>query len=271
MIHSVPLILEEGNSFRWVHKSFQEYFVSRYICDELKEKQKDVLLKMYKSNKSSRYYNILDFCYDLDRKSFEETIILDLLNDYIKYMESPCKINGIKSLDILKRKELNYSNLFYLIRLDKVHKFNEKTKEYKLNKVVFDILDKNKINFNSISTSSKYEDFVLVAKSTFKENIIRLLNNKNEEFIKVLEHEPNKDVYRTIKIDNLDKEIPIAINEEEKNPLNSVENFNKITTILKEKNYFSSRGIALDIDKCKRIRREIEERINDDKEYEAFI
>ena len=166
---------------------------------------------------------------------------------------------------------MNYSNLFYLIRLDKVHKFNEKTKEYKLNKVVFDILDKNKINFNSISTSSKYEDFVLVAKSTFKENIIRLLNNKNEEFIKVLEHEPNKDVYRTIKIDNLDKEIPIAINEEEKNPLNSVENFNKITTILKEKNYFSSRGIALDIDKCKRIRREIEERINDDKEYEAFI
>ena len=271
LIHSVPLILEEGNSFRWVHKSFQEYFVSRYICDELKEKQKDVLLKMYKSNKSSRYYNILDFCYDLDRKSFEETIILDLLNDYIKYMESPCKINGIKSLDILKRKELNYSNLFYLIRLDKVHKFNEKTKEYKLNKVVFDILDKNKINFNSISTSSKYEDFVLVAKSTFKENIIRLLNNKNEEFIKVLEHEPNKDVYRTIKIDNLDKEIPIAINEEEKNPLNSVENFNKITTILKGKNYFSSRGIALDIDKCKRIRREIEERINDDKEYEAFI
>ena len=47
------------------------------------------------------------------------------------------------------------------------------------------------------------------------------------------------------------------------------QNFNKITTILKGKNYFSSRGIALDIDKCKRIRREIEERINDDKEYEA--
>lgn len=271
MVHSVPLILEDGNSFRWVHKSFQEYFAAKYICDELKEKQKSVLLKMYKSHKSSSYYNILDFCYDIDRKSFEETIILDLLTDYIEYMEKPCTIKDISPLDILKRKNMNYANIFYLIKLKNLHIFNEKTKRFDLNREIFKILSKNNIDFNSISTSSNFNSFALVKKSTYKENIIRLLSNKNEEFIKKLKYKNNINNSKKINIENLKFDLPILIDEDATNIVNQLSNFNTITSLLEENNYSYSDLSVLDLYKCKKVKADIEKRINEDTEDDLFI
>lgn len=83
LTHSVPLMVEEGNDIRWVHRSMQEYFAAQWVCRDSKERQKDLLIKMYKDLK---HQNLIVLCADIDPIAFKRTVIkeiaLKLLNEY---------------------------------------------------------------------------------------------------------------------------------------------------------------------------------------------
>lgn len=84
--HAVPFIQKDGNDYRWVHKSFMEYFASCFICYDNKQFEEKYLKKIISR---SGYYNILDFCYDMDTLNFRKYIILPYLEKYIdKYTKS---------------------------------------------------------------------------------------------------------------------------------------------------------------------------------------
>jgi len=85
---AVPLFIEEGNYYRWSHKSLRDYFAAQYIYQDSKDKQKDILTAMYKSANVSRYYHLLSLYYDIDYKSFEKVIIYQFLNDFFKFCEN---------------------------------------------------------------------------------------------------------------------------------------------------------------------------------------
>lgn len=86
LIHVIPLIQKEGNNYKWIHKSFMEYFASCFICNS--RALKDIYLKkMAFSNNSNRYYNLLDFCYELDTLGFKESIILPSLKRFVEIYE----------------------------------------------------------------------------------------------------------------------------------------------------------------------------------------
>ncbi len=88
LVSAVPLFVRDGLHFRWNHKSIQEYFAASYICRDAKGKQADILRAMVSSGRSQLYFNVLDLCYDIDYKTFRDTVIFDLLKDFITFYDS---------------------------------------------------------------------------------------------------------------------------------------------------------------------------------------
>lgn len=87
--HAVPFIQKDGNEYKWVHKSFMEYFASCFICYDNKELEKKYLKKMISYNGSKEYYNVLDFCYEMDTLGFRRYVILPYLKRFVdKYNHS---------------------------------------------------------------------------------------------------------------------------------------------------------------------------------------
>ena len=84
---SVPLLCKDGNEYKWVHKSLMEYFAARFIADDSKENQDQILTRIFKSEYVGKYTNLLDLYYDIDNHGFIKNIKLPLLQDYINYYE----------------------------------------------------------------------------------------------------------------------------------------------------------------------------------------
>ena len=82
---SVPLLIKDGIEYKWVHKSFQEYFTALYILDDAHDKKTRILKDILKSKNSSRYINVMDFFYDMDIKTFKSVVIKYIAEQYFEY------------------------------------------------------------------------------------------------------------------------------------------------------------------------------------------
>jgi hypothetical protein len=87
LIETVPLFVKEGAIIRWSHKSLMEYFAAMFICRDTKERQKEILTKLYYSPDSISHKNLFSLCADIDYSSFRSSIIKCLLLDLIKTHE----------------------------------------------------------------------------------------------------------------------------------------------------------------------------------------
>ena len=85
---SVPLFCKDGNEYKWVHKSLMEYFAARFIADDAKEKQDEILTGIFTSEFINKYLNLLDLYYDIDNHGFIKNIELPLLREYIKFYDN---------------------------------------------------------------------------------------------------------------------------------------------------------------------------------------
>lgn len=106
--HAVPFIQKDGNEYRWVHKSFMEYFASCFICYDNKEAEEKYLKQMVARNSSTKYYNVLDFCYEMDTLGFRKYAILPYLEKYVDkfdqfFNDSYFNQFETKSLELAKR------------------------------------------------------------------------------------------------------------------------------------------------------------------------
>ena len=84
IVHAVPFIQKDGIEYKWVHKSFMEYFASCFICYDNKESEEKYLKTMTTSENSMKFYNVLDFCYEIDTLNFRKYAILPFINAYIE-------------------------------------------------------------------------------------------------------------------------------------------------------------------------------------------
>ncbi len=85
---SVPLFCREGTEYKWVHKSLMEYFAARFIFCDAKQKQDDILGRIFKSEHVDKYLNLLDLYYDIDNHGFIKNIELPLLQEYIEFYKA---------------------------------------------------------------------------------------------------------------------------------------------------------------------------------------
>lgn len=169
----VPLFYREGETYRWNHKSLQEYFAACYICTDAKEHQSIILEGMYNSSKRAIYINLMDLCYDLDIKTFKKTVIKSLLKDIQAHytLDYP---SHLTQKEVERRKAINY---YYQVVLE-ISSNKQSWEEHQNIGKMFEMLDNplkvgltEEKNVNIYYTENKYEPF------------IRLLSDKNEKFI----------------------------------------------------------------------------------------
>ncbi|PED28694.1 hypothetical protein CON13_28960 [Bacillus cereus] len=105
LIYNVPLIIEEGLTYRWAHKSFMEYFSANFIFIDNGDRKEEILEGIMRSKRIATYLNMLDLYYDIDQETFDKVIIYPILKDYINYIGN---LGQYKS-----KKELFYKGFIY--------------------------------------------------------------------------------------------------------------------------------------------------------------
>jgi predicted NACHT family NTPase len=91
LITTVPLFNHEGNYYKWSHKSIQEYFAAQFIRVDAKGLQAAALRKIAEGKNIEKYFNVLDLCYDMDYKTFRQTLIYDLIDKFLRYYDLKTK------------------------------------------------------------------------------------------------------------------------------------------------------------------------------------
>lgn len=102
---AVPLFAKDGVEYRWVHKSLSEYFAALFIYHDTKQKQREILQKLYNSDKLDSYLNLLELYYDIDIVTFNQIFIKPLFSHALAYISQfdPDAVDYfLRSLSFLK-------------------------------------------------------------------------------------------------------------------------------------------------------------------------
>ena len=130
---AVPFIQIDGNEYKWVHKSFMEFFASCFICYDNKEYEEKCLIRMTNDDDSMRYYNILEFCYEIDTLGFRKYVILPYLEGYVNRYQQVFNDNWFFDVDeniIHLAKELVSVAPYINVTFDETENHNVKSTKY---------------------------------------------------------------------------------------------------------------------------------------------
>lgn len=194
LVKAVPLFNKERLQYKWAHKSFQEYFASEYICRDSKDQQTKILNDMYNSIKSEKYFFIFKLCYDIDFKSFRESVIVPYIKDFINYfensftkLESDTKID-VKELNIRKTITFNKS---YIILTKKDSQLINNV----INKIRQEVYDGEKLDGIPDFMEDNHKVYLIsfseltIIAARKKTDLLELLNDKKSDLIKPLKND----------------------------------------------------------------------------------
>jgi hypothetical protein len=177
IISAVPLFCQDGQYYRWVHKSMQEYFAAQFIYQDSKNNQDAILNALVKSDNIESYLNLLDLYFDIDNYGFNKNITLAVCNKYIEfYNEKNSSINGIPQKLIDERIGLLFGRKVALLKTqpsDNKDPFQGIVERFKKE------FDKNSRNFAYYSNSNY---FIANADSPLSKILPLLMNRRNDLF-----------------------------------------------------------------------------------------
>lgn len=261
LIYSVPIFVKEGTEYKWAHKSFQEYFAATYIYNDCKSNYDIILEKMIQKDNIRKYYNVLDFYYDIDYKGFKKIILYPILNDYIDYFKNSYiqeEYLNYDSNDLNIRKSILFN--FSEIKAKKLDE--EDMKEFKnhnitqLGKKIIDDFDRAAVMGN------KRICMFLREKNIY--TILNLLNNKKSNIISLIKNGGSEELEYTEGIaKEIDYEI-YSLDDSIENPLNKKNIFPLVNNFLIDSatSFRSDSIIFLDYDVCINLKKEIEDEIS---------
>lgn len=110
LIETVPLFVKEGQSVRWSHKSLMEYFAVSFVYKDAKEKNREVLLKLFEKNYSGELYNFFDIYSREDTEGFKNSVVERILINFVEHYETYLLSVGkkISKADAGRRKALTF-------------------------------------------------------------------------------------------------------------------------------------------------------------------
>jgi hypothetical protein len=244
LLRTVPLFAQDGNYYRWAHKSLQEYFAAQFIYLDSKEKQNPILEKLSSTENVEKFINVLDLYYDMDYKTFRNVIEYNLLLEYEKYSKENYNksYSEIKNEDVLKRKELAFlidTHLFRAEKADKKDPFEGK----RLSKMIKDYQDKNGLEdkrFSGVLLSPPFTDNIYAIHYVNpKTSLLLLLMRKKNNIVKSIKRKTD---FKKSKV-SIDCEIEnefemIQITDEPNSPFNSEKNFRNINEFIQATRMF---------------------------------
>ena len=210
IISTVPLFTQDGNYYRWSHKSIQEYFAAQFIHLDSKDQQKKILIMIYSSISLEKYINVIDLYYDIDTKGFRNIILCQLLEEYKIFIQ-----NTYKDIPASLTQE----------DIDQRHEC------YFLKRIIYTTEDFDRIN--ELERSFNFDNYFIVHLSTSrlivdqspKLALINLLNTKKCSFVKSQELSQSPDINFEI-----DTEY-VCVDEKAPEEFNSPEIFKYLSTI----------------------------------------
>ncbi|MDI2980923.1 NB-ARC domain-containing protein [Clostridioides difficile] len=275
LIHNVPVFVKDGIEYRWSHKSFQEYFAASYICYDSDEKSM-LLKKMSEGNRINKYYNVLDFCYDIDYKSFMRSIILPTIKDldkffYEKYHNDVYNDFDKGELSLRKAILFNYEKVYiYILSENKINYFKNK-KGARLERNAY-IRDKFPIEKNSNASGIIFNGIFSVM-GLRKENITNLLKLLKRKESNLVCHVRYDSLSNDELIYNISHGLYV-FEDNIDNELNKKEYFKFANDILYKylKSLFVEAGtVIFNYEECINIKREIEKEIEEEQNDIDFL
>lgn len=255
--HSVPIFVKEGVDYRWSHKSFQEYFAAAYILTDCKEKQNEILKKMANKDNFMKYFNILDFIYDMDYDLFAKTIIYEVaseMEDYFKnnYVDKEYESYNLEQIKL--RKEIVFNDRKVLLKIlqnNSRENFITDIKSYVEKE--FEITD-----FDGVIIS---EDLIILKCSKYY-GLIKLLKNKRSNLLKKNSDLPNDTNYKDIK-NRMLKGKTYSIDNDTNNILNKKDMFESVNKML----ISVSNSKIFDYEQCMKLKKSIELVIKEEEDF----
>jgi hypothetical protein len=180
---TVPIFVCEGDTYKWSHKSFMEYFAAQYIFKDTGSFKNSILNAIKNSKKISTYSNLMDIYFDLDQKGFEEIFVVDLVKSFIEFFERNHKI------PIEIREKLFLRDYLFSLKTSNHTKLLE---AYEVD------LNEDDTNYYAYVSNIKATSLTLI--DILYSHLIEILNDKNHIIVK----EKNKSIK---KIDSLLRKI----------------------------------------------------------------
>lgn len=269
LIHSVPIFIKEGVEYRWSHKSFQEYFAASYIYCDCKEQHQALLKKIIQKDNVKKYYNILDFYYDIDYKGFKRVVLYPILSEFIDYFSNSYSRKeysnyNIEEINLRKSLEFNYNQIdIKKIDNDDIEGFKSENFDYFCNKF--------NINYTMASLTNNEISIFLNVKNIW--TILSLLYSKKSNLVKVANQEfeqNHKFINKLVEV--LDYEV-YTVNEELENDINKKYIFNSVNRYISNggKDFRHGKSIILDYNSCVKLKEEIEQEISFERDDIDFI
>lgn len=259
ILHAVPVFVEEGIEFKWTHKSFAEYFAANFICTVAKEKENQIVRSIMHTSNNINLYNVMDFCYDMDAQLANEVIVYEVVSNYVRYRDEYAEPLE-NDIDVLT---CFYKFLYDIFFIKIEGKSKERLSANDLMEAirkVEDIYDNSGMPFDIVILSSS-------------QKIIEFFYNKPIYSIIKLLYDKEIDIFYEVKC----KEFSMKFWNDLKNGIywweNNVDpifqnddNGKSIVSYIHHRNN-SFNGEILDYDKCKRLKKRIENnklKINED-------
>lgn len=156
---TVPMFIRDGAYYSWGHKSLQDYFAARFIDTAPGALRSKLLRKIYDSNSVQRFAHILEVYREMNPRSFRETILRWLLEDFEMHCSSDkyenyC--NRINPDDIKKRLELTFGRnvSFRVYDQDRSNRLRELKYDARIADIISDWNDGEPLEINEKNSMS---------------------------------------------------------------------------------------------------------------------
>ncbi len=230
LLSTVPLFTQDGNYFRWAHKSLQEYFAAQFIYLDSKGQQSKILLQLYNNPSLDKFINILDLYYDIDTKTFRSTILFSLLQTFKTHLNSKFqnKCFTIPSESISYRKEICFLNDPFVFTMpDEDTRINHN----KLDDMILKLEKKGRIS-GSLGTINSDKQLYCLIYSDVKDDLCSMLTTKLPTLFQSTNLITNTEESLNISYSNLDYFEPHFLNDKIEDQFNSNYNFEQVNKLI---------------------------------------
>jgi hypothetical protein len=266
LLSTVPLFTQDGNYFRWSHKSLQEYFAAQFIYLDSKGQQSKILLQLYNNPSLDKFINILDLYYDIDTKTFRSTILFELLQLYKNYCNSTFQDERytISQEIISLRKEVCFLIEPFVFTMPK----REDGIDHKeLDEMIFKLGKNRRISGSLGSPNSDRQLYCLVC-SDVKESICNMLSSKLPNLFHQVTKIDRKELILNISHSLSNHFEPYMLNDKLEDQFNSNDNFDQVTNLIMTSKI---RRLIIATNEALKLLEEIEEQIDNEKSEDFLL
>lgn len=266
LLSTVPLFTQDGNYFRWSHKSLQEYFAAQFIYLDSKGQQSKILLQLYNNPSLDKFINILDLYYDIDTKTFRSTILFELLQLYKNYYNSifQDKRYTISQEIISLRKEVCFLIEPFVFTMPKRE---DRIYHKELDEMIFKLGKNRRISCSLGSPDSDRQLYCLVC-SDVKESMCNMLSSKLPNLFHQVPKINREELVLNISHSLSNHFEPYMLNDKLEDQFNSNDNFDQLTNLIMTSKI---RSLNIATNEALKLLEEIEEQINNEKSEDFLL